>query len=544
MAKDPTQPAEGAEFAQRLRERAQRILDLWEQRARQRFAAAGGAPRPVLIDHLPKVLDDLAETLSSPSPRQALAEAEEKLAALHGQERAGLAEYSLDQLVHEYTLLRQVLFEVVEEEGDLPASARDVVLDAIGLGIRNAVREFVRLREAERQRNQEALREANRDLEARIHARTLELGRSEERFRTIVEVVKDYAIFTLDPGGYITSWNTGAERMKGYQADEAIGQHFSMLYPEDGQRRDEPMNHLRVAAAEGRYRGEGLRIRKNGDLYIADVSITPIYEDGQLQGFTKVVQDLTERNLLMQERDLTRAHAAWLEAETEYRKRFVATLTHDLRSPLSAAKSAAQMIARSPSDQDKVLTWAQRIADAVDRTDRMISDLLDASRLEAGGRLALKFERFDLAQMARAFCEELSTRLGDRFVVQGEGDTVGFWSLDGLRRVLDNLLSNAVKYGPPGTPITVRVNRNEPRMLLSVHNHGTLIPVEDQNKLFQPFHRTRLAEASERSGWGLGLTLVKGIVEAHRGMVKVESYPREGTYFTVDLPVDARPAPS
>jgi signal transduction histidine kinase len=225
-----------------------------------------------------------------------------------------------------------------------------------------------------------------------------------------------------------------------------------------------------------------------------------------------------------------------MRVEAEYRERFVATLTHDLRSPLSAAKSAAQMIVRFPAKHDRVRAWAFRIEEAVDRTDRMISDLLDASRLQAGEQVSLKFEKCNLLQIARESCDDLSTRHGDRFVVKAEGTVEGNWNADGLRRVLDNLLSNALKYGEPSAPIGVHIHSVKDRVLLSVHNHGTIIPVEEQRKLFEPFHRTRLAQASEKRGWGLGLSLVKAFVEAHHGVVKVESFPIEGTTFTVDLP--------
>jgi PAS domain S-box-containing protein len=328
--------------------------------------------------------------------------------------------------------------------------------------------------------------------------------------------------------------------MKGWAIDEAIGQHFSMLYPEEGKRRDEPMGHLRTAAIEGRFRGEGVRVRKNGNLFLADVCITPIFEAGTLIGFTKVVQDLTERNLLVQERDLSRSHADTMAIEAEYRERFVTTLTHDLRSPLAAANVSAVLIARAPEDTDKVRRFAHRISDAVQRTDRMVSDLLDASRLQAGESLPLQFRECDVRQLATEVCEELSSRHGSRFEIRPEGSTVGIWDVDGMRRVLENLLTNALKYGDVGRPITVRIRRIDDRVLVAVHNYGTIIPVEEQAKLFTPFHRTQLAQASGKQGWGIGLTLVKGIVEAHRGIVKVESYSKEGTTFTVDLPVDSR----
>jgi signal transduction histidine kinase len=115
----------------------------------------------------------------------------------------------------------------------------------------------------------------------------------------------------------------------------------------------------------------------------------------------------------------------------------------------------------------------------------------------------------------------------------------GRWDPHGLRRVFDNLLSNAIKYGERGGPISVVIRRVDARILVGVHNRGTIIPAEEQAKLFQPFHRTQEAKATGQRGWGLGLTLVRGIVEAHGGIVKVESYPKEGTTFTIDLPVDA-----
>ncbi|MBA3391630.1 MAG: PAS domain-containing sensor histidine kinase [Deltaproteobacteria bacterium] len=330
--------------------------------------------------------------------------------------------------------------------------------------------------------------------------------------------------------------------MKQYTVEEAIGQHFSMLYPEEGNRRDESMGHLRSAAIEGRYRGEGVRQRKNGDLFLADVSITAIYEEGVLTGFTKVVQDLTERNTLVQERDLSRSDSIQLRADAEYRERFVATLTHDLRSPLAAARTGADLIVEYPDQPEKVRSWASRISDALHRADKMIADLLDASRLHAGQGLALQCHECDLRPLAEQLREELAVRHGPRFHVEVDGDTTGYWSGDGLRRVLENLLSNAVKYGEKEQPITVRMRRVDDRMLLTVHNYGTIIPVEDQPKLFQPFHRTHLAEVSGQQGWGIGLALVKGIVEAHGGIVKAESYPKEGTKFTCDIPVDARSA--
>jgi PAS domain S-box-containing protein len=506
--------------AGRLRAAKDSLLRSWAERARDRLPQARRDDPPALLDALPHFLDQLADTLASPTPGEALRRMEDALAREHGRQRAQQESWSLGEVVAEYQLLRQTIFELLERDAPLRREERDLVLDGIQAAVRNAVTEFDRIRNEERDER---------------------MAFGEQRFAQFVESVKDYAIFTVDPQGFITSWNAGAERMKQYTPQEAIGQHFSMLYPEEGQRRDEPMVHLRVAAIEGRFRGEGVRVRKNREHFLADVSITPIYGDGTtLRGFTKVVQDLTERNLLMQERDLSRTEAERLRIEAEYRERFVQMLTHDLRSPLFAAKAAASLIARAPHQEDKVRTWTQRISDAVDRCDQMISDLLDAARLDAGEKIPLKVEECDLKRVAQEACDEQSTHHGNRFRVEIQGATDGRWDPHALRRVFDNLLSNAVKYGERGASIVVSIRRVGDRVLIGVHNRGTIIPVEDQAKLFQPFHRTKDAQATGHRGWGLGLTLVRGIVEAHDGVIKVESYPKEGTTFTIDLPVDAR----
>ncbi len=245
---------------------------------------------------------------------------------------------------------------------------------------------------------------------------------------------------------------------------------------------------------------------------------------------------------LLEERDRLQGTLSQLQGEVEYRKRLVATVTHDLRSPLAATKSAAQMIARSPENVEKVRTWAGRIAEAMSRADGMVSNLLDVNRLEAGERITATYALCDLKRVAEELNDELSVRYGDRFHLETEGITLGFWSGDSLRRVLDNLLANAVKYGGSDTPITTRILRVADRVVLSIHNRGSYIPPNERAMLFQPYHRGVSAEASGKSGWGLGLILVKGIVDSHRGTVRVESDPETGTTFIIELPVDARPS--
>ncbi|HEY2030703.1 MAG TPA: PAS domain-containing sensor histidine kinase [Myxococcales bacterium] len=471
-----------------------------------------------LIDDLPSFYDHLVAALESPRPREVSADAQPG-AAQHGRERALDPAWSLGEVVGEYHLLQAVILTELERGGTLGAEERDIVLEMIATAVGNAIAEFERLRSSE-QKERATL--------------------SEQRFAQFVEAVRDYAIFTVDPLGFITSWNAGAERLKQYTPAEVIGEHFSMLYPEEGRRRDEPMAHLRAAELEGRFRGEGVRLRKNGEAFLADVSITPIHVDGELRGFTKVVQDLTERNLIMQERDLSRSEAEQLRIAAEYRERFVQALTHDLRTPLQAAKAAAGLIARSPGDETKARIWSLRISDAVDRTDSMISDLLDAALVDAGQAIPLQMVACDLKKVAADAADELRTRHGDRFLLTTDGTTDGHWDAQAMRRVFDNLLGNAVKYGEAGAPVALAIRGVDARVLVTVHNRGMVIPSAEQASLFQPFHRSKAAQATAHRGWGLGLTVVRAIVQGHGGVIKVESYPKDGTTFTIDLPVDAR----
>jgi PAS domain S-box-containing protein len=358
-------------------------------------------------------------------------------------------------------------------------------------------------------------------------------------FAVLANAVEDFAIFTLDPHGIITTWNPGAVRIKGYSVDEALGQHWSMLYTAESRRRSEPEKHLEVAARGGRFRGIGPRRRKSGEVFPADVLIVPIVVDGAITAYCKFVQDLTESQRVLQERDLSWTNVQRLEGEALFRERFVSTLAHDLRSPLQAAAMGADLLLRHPGLGGDQHRWAAHVASAVARIDKMVTDLLDVQRVDAGGALSLRFAPCDLQVIARQTCAELAQRHGARFPLVCVEEIVGVWNEDGLRRVVENLLSNAVKYGAADAPIVTTVQRIDGRVILAVHNEGVPIPLDEQRQLFEPFHRTQASEREGKQGWGLGLALVQAIVIAHHGLVKVESYPGSGTTFVIDLPLDA-----
>lgn len=230
-----------------------------------------------------------------------------------------------------------------------------------------------------------------------------------------------------------------------------------------------------------------------------------------------------------------------LEAERELREKFVSLLTHDLRTPLTAIKMSAEMIQRQSGNVQASQSFADRIVSSVDRTDRMISDLLDANRIRSGEKLPLAIENFDLSDLVKKTLTELTAVHGERFVLSAPAPINGYWDPKGIRRILENLCSNAVKYGSPNYPIAVSLSQGAETVIIEVQNRGEVISSEDQKYLFQQFHRGRKAASGKKKGWGIGLTLVLGVAEAHGGTVTVESEIETGTIFTVTLPMDSRP---
>ncbi len=221
-----------------------------------------------------------------------------------------------------------------------------------------------------------------------------------------------------------------------------------------------------------------------------------------------------------------------------FRERLASALTHDLRGPITSAKMNAQMLIRHPDDVDQCLRAATRISACMDRLDGMIHDLLDAAMVRAGEKLLMKLENVDLDALARELAEGYNLIYDDRFVLNSGESALGYWSRSGVQRVVENLATNAMKYGTPKTPITLTIRQTDQFVTLSVHNEGQPISSDDQLNLFKRFRRA--ASSDGKTGWGLGLTVVKGLIEAHHGTFRVESAQGLGTTFTVELPKNLR----
>lgn len=249
-----------------------------------------------------------------------------------------------------------------------------------------------------------------------------------------------------------------------------------------------------------------------------------------------VERALSRRSRLYE--DAARA-VAELERERELRDRFLSALAHDLRTPLTAAKMSAQLGMRKSSEREAVEKHCGKTVESLERIDKMIQDMLDAYRIAAGKKLTLTTQACAVKDFLHAALEDLTTAYGKRFELACPESLQAEWDLDAMRRAVENLCTNAVKYGRPNSPITVRVREDSGCAEIQVHNEGNPIPEEERKRLFGLFHRGSAKDVSGRTGWGLGLTIVKGIAEAHGGRAKVESGPEGGTTFTIRVPLRA-----
>jgi signal transduction histidine kinase len=229
-----------------------------------------------------------------------------------------------------------------------------------------------------------------------------------------------------------------------------------------------------------------------------------------------------------------------LEIERDMREQFVFTLSHDLRTPLTAVKLIAEGLQKGISKIEDPSSPIEKILTSINRADEMISNLLDSSRIKAGEKLPLQIEELDLPLLVSGTLKNLATIHGDRFILQSPAILKGYWSPHELQRMIENLASNAIKYGHPSTPIRITIKATAMSVQIDVHNKGNPLSTTEQTRLFEPFHRSLSAQRSGKKGWGIGLTLVRGIVQSHEGNIEIESEETKGTTFRIFLPRDCR----
>jgi PAS domain S-box-containing protein len=361
------------------------------------------------------------------------------------------------------------------------------------------------------------------------------LQESEERFRLLVESVKDYAIFLMDPEGRVVSWNAGAERIKGYKDWEIIGQHFSVFYtPEDRQER-RPQRGLTTAKDEGTFEDEGWRVRKDGTRFQAHVVITPVYDEaGTHRGFAKVTHDVSERRKWEQE------HLR--EREASIRKdQFLAVLSHELRNPLAPIRNVLQVLTQQVASTPVLRQACEMLDRNVRVMTRLVDDLLDLSRI-ASGKVEINKELVEVsvitergAEMARPVIDARRHNLTvtlPKDPMWVEGDPVR------LGQVVMNLLTNAAKYTGEGGKIWLTAEREGDRATIRVRDTGIGIEPDMLPRIFEMFTQVDTSLNRREGGLGIGLSIVKKIAELHGGVVEARSGGRgTGSEFLIRLPL-------
>ncbi len=373
-----------------------------------------------------------------------------------------------------------------------------------------------------------------------------ELRKSEERFRLLVEAVQDYAIFMLDPTGHIVSWNSGAERSKGYTAEEIIGQHFRVFYPPEEQARKHPEHELELALRDGQYTEEGWRVRKDGTTFWANVVITAVFDaTGRHVGFAKVTRDGTERRQLEEEREQAVDALGAVNSElgslnerlqqaAQDQAQYLAVTAHELRTPIAVLGGSAETLSRHWADftDEERAELFDSMSTSTARLRRLLSDLLTASRLQES-KLEMRPGPVLVSDIVAGAVETVTrTQPSAEILLEGRTDLTVVGDKDRLSQAIDNLLGNALSHGTP--PVRVSVDGDATTVEIRVSDRGPGVAEAIQPRLFE-----RFATGQSKGGTGLGLFIVRELARAHGGDAFYEpsSPGSPAGAFVISLPI-------
>ncbi|MBX3609526.1 MAG: PAS domain S-box protein [Hydrogenophaga sp.] len=404
----------------------------------------------------------------------------------------------------------------------------------------------------ERKRIEERVSHLNEELELRIQERSAELLESEQRFRLMVDNLRDYCIYFLDANGFITDWTDSAQRMDGYSPVQMLGRHFGVLFdadnPEAGKADAERM--LRLAASRGQHDVQSWLTRKDGSRYWShSVLIALRDQHGDLKGFAKINRDMTDAKQLddlmrnindeLEKRVVERTEQ--LLAANRDLESFSYSVSHDLRSPLRHISSFVSLLEEHLGAQQDETTsrYLGTIGNSARHMSQLIDGLLAFSRL---GRAAVNFSPVDFNHLVSAVVSQLAHDTEGRVVDWQIASDLPIVHGDALllREVWANLLGNAFKYSRPRERAVIEVSwsiEHARGYVFAVRDNGVGFDTKYSQKLFGVFQR--LHRASEFEGTGIGLALTRRIVERHGGSVWAESRLGEGSVFYFSLPIDS-----
>ena len=370
-----------------------------------------------------------------------------------------------------------------------------------------------------------------RDITA-THEAAQKLRESETRYQVLLESITDHAICTLDPSGIVTSWNAGAERISGYTAGEVVGEHFSIFYTDQDRRDGLAYRALEIARKEGRFAAEGMRVRKDGSRFAAEVVMSPIQNAaGEVTGFAKVTRDITERK-----------QREFAESANEAKSRFLAHLSHELRTPLNAIIGFSEIIKSEILGEianKRYVSYGGDIHHSGVHLLNLVNDILDLSRIEAG-KLEPSYDVVDTRHLAEKALRLFESKAAARRV------TLLVDVADDLHEIVAdermvyqcmvNLIDNAIKFSRPETKVGVVINRESGWLRIHVRDQGVGMAEHEIPIALQPFRQLDSLMSRTIEGAGLGLSLVKSYCELHGGGISIRSVAGKGTEVTLRFP--------
>src|SRR6476660_3068502 len=368
------------------------------------------------------------------------------------------------------------------------------------------------------------------------------LHQTAEQFHILVDSVEEYAIYLLDASGNVVTWNTGAQKIKGYTADEIVGKNFACLYTAEDVAGDKPQRNLRQAAHRGHIRDQGLRVRKDGTTFEAEVILTVLRDTkGNIRGYSKVTRDITDQ---IRSREFEAEKIAAQKAN-KAKDDFLAALSHELRTPLTPALAAATYLQDNREKlPEEFAEDIEIIKRNVQLQARLIDDLLDLTRI-ASGKLHLELEDCDAHKIIENAIEMAESAIAAKQLKISTGLEAKRYHIMAdcirLQQVFWNLINNAVKFTSPAGQITLRTfNDKDGRFHFEIEDTGIGIEPQRLASLFQPFEQADPSVGRQFGGLGLGLAISKRLIDLHHGRIEAESRGRSfGATFKVTL--DAQP---
>ncbi|QMU28843.1 sensor histidine kinase [Adhaeribacter radiodurans] len=367
---------------------------------------------------------------------------------------------------------------------------------------------------------------------------------SQEKLNTLfINQIKNYAIFAMDTRGIITSWNKGAERLKGYTENEIVGQYYGVLSPDEYQQAGLPEREMKIALEQGVYEAEDWRKRKDGALFWADLMLTPIFDEaGQHLGFTKITGDITKQKEL-QDKLAERQQSALEHTNTELKKinfdldNFVYTASHNLRSPITNIEGLMDLLQEELQESgclnNTVNEIVKRVNSSINRFKHTIADLTEISRLQKDYIENPSDEYLDIKEVYEDIIVDLEDPVKRKVCfIQTDFQVHELkFSKKNFRSILYNLISNSIKYQDPERSCIIKISTRlqEPYVLLRVQDNGLGISQHHQQQLYSMFKRFH----DHVEGSGIGLYMVKRILDNAGGKIEVESKEGEGTVFKV-----------